>query len=175
MAAFMVAKVIRRARLSSTSPPRQDAAPANRHRFAPTPEVPMRVQERFFIDGSWVAPSGSGTIDVIDASTEEPVGRIPSGDDADVDRAVQAAARAFEAWAATPPAERARFIERIKEGLAARADEIAATISAEVGTPISVAKTVQVGLPISVAGSYLAIVREFPFEERIGNSLIVRE
>src|SRR3954453_3217147 len=135
----------------------------------------MRVYERFFIDGTWVAPSGSGTIDVIEASTEEPVGRIPSGDEVDVDRAVNAAARAFEGWAATPPVERARFIERIKEGLAARADEIAAIISAEVGTPISVAKTVQAGLPISVAGSYPAVVREFLFEQRIGNSLVVRE
>ncbi|MFL5274962.1 MAG: aldehyde dehydrogenase family protein [Myxococcales bacterium] len=135
----------------------------------------MRVHERFFIDGSWVAPSGSGTIDVIEASTEEPVGRIPSGDEVDVDRAVNAAARAFEGWAATPPVERARFIERIKEGLAARADEIAAIISAEVGTPISVAKTVQAGLPISVAGSYPGVVREFLFEQRIGNSLVVRE
>src|SRR5947209_3249732 len=124
MAAFMVAKVIRPARLSSTRRPRQDAAP----------EVPMRIQERFFVDGNWVAPSGSGTIDVIEAATEEPIGRIPSGDEEDVDRAVKAAARAFEGWAATPPVERARFIERIKEGLAARADEIAATISAEVGT-----------------------------------------
>src|SRR4051812_48481269 len=130
----------------------------------------MRVHERFFIDGTWVAPSGSGTIDVIEASTEEPVGRIPSGDEVDVDRAVNAAARAFEGWAATPPAERARFIERIKDGLAARADEIAAIISAEVGTPISVAKAVQAGLPISVAGSYPARVRGVLFRPRIWNT-----
>src|SRR4051812_4987436 len=134
----------------------------------------MRVHERFFIDGAWVAPSGSGTIDVIEASTEEPVGRIPSGDEVDVDRAVNAAARAFEGWAATPPVERARFIERIKEGLAARADEIAAIISAEVGTPISVAKTVQAGLPISGAGGYPAAGRELVVEPRTGHPLLVR-
>src|SRR3954467_5616661 len=50
-----------------------------------------------------------------------------------------------------------------------------AIISAEVGTPISVARTVQAGLPISVAGSYPAVVREVLFEQRIGNSLVVRE
>ncbi len=135
----------------------------------------MRAREQLYIDGRWVAPSGRGSIDVIDASTEEIVGRIPSGNEEDVDRAVQAAARAFEGWAATPVAERARWLERLKEGLAARAEEIATTISAEVGTPITVAKTVQAGLPVSVTGSYPALVREFPFEERIGNSLIVRE
>ncbi|TMB02909.1 MAG: aldehyde dehydrogenase family protein [Deltaproteobacteria bacterium] len=135
----------------------------------------MRAREQLYIGGKWVAPSGRGSIDVIDAATEEVIGRIPSGNEEDVDRAVQAAARAFESWAATPVAERARWLERLKEGLAARAEEIATTISAEVGTPITVAKTVQAGLPVSVTGSYPAIVREFPFEERIGNSLVVRE
>ncbi len=135
----------------------------------------MRAREQLYIGGKWVAPSGRGSIDVIEAATEEVIGRIPSGNEEDVDRAVQAAARAFEGWAATPVAERARWLERLKEGLAARADEIATTISAEVGTPITVAKTVQAGLAVAVTGSYPAIVREFPFEERIGNSLVVRE
>src|SRR6267154_4410843 len=135
----------------------------------------MRSHEQLYIGGKWVAPSGRGSIEVIDAATEEPIGRIPDGNEDDVDRAVKAASAAFGAWAATPPAERARFLDRIKEGLAARAEEIATTISAEVGSPITVAKTVQAGLPVSVAGSYPAIVREFPFEERIGNSLVIRE
>ena len=135
----------------------------------------MRVHEQLYVGGKWVAPSGRGTIDVIDAATEEPIGRIPSGNEEDVDRAVQAAARAFPQWAATPVADRARFLERIKEGLAARAEEIATTISAEVGSPITMAKTVQAGLPVAVTGSFAALVREFPFEERIGNSLVVRE
>ena len=135
----------------------------------------MRVHEQLYVGGKWVAPSGRGTIDVIDAATEEPIGRIPSGNEEDVDRAVQAAARAFPQWAATPVADRARFLERIKDGLAARAEEIATTISAEVGSPITMAKTVQAGLPVAVTGSFAALVREFPFEERIGNSLVVRE
>jgi len=135
----------------------------------------MRAHEQLYVGGKWVAPSGRGTIDVIDAATEEPIGRIPSGNEEDVDRAVQAAARAFPQWAATPVADRARFLERIKEGLAARAEEIATTISAEVGSPITMAKTVQAGLPVAVTGSFAALVREFPFEERIGNSLVVRE
>jgi betaine-aldehyde dehydrogenase len=135
----------------------------------------MRSHEQLYIGGKWVAPSGRGSIDVIDAATEEPAGRIPDGNEDDVDRAVKAAAAAFGAWAATPPAERARFLDRIKEGLAARAEEIAATISAEVGSPITMAKAVQAALPVTVTGSYSAIAREFPFEERIGNSLVVRE
>jgi aldehyde dehydrogenase (NAD+) len=135
----------------------------------------MRSREQLYIGGKWVAPSGKGTIDVIDAATEEPIGRIPDGNEEDVDRAVKAASAAFSAWSATPPAERARFLDRIKEGLAARAEEIATTISAEVGSPITMAKAVQAALPVTVTGTYAVIAREFPFEERIGNSLVVRE
>ena len=135
----------------------------------------MRAREQLYIDGKWVAPSGRGSIEVIEAATEQVLGTIPRGDEEDVDRAVQAAARAFERWAATPVAERARWLERLKEGLAARAEEIATTVSAEVGSPIAMAKTIQAGLPVSVTGSFPAIAREFPFEERIGNSLVVRE
>ena len=121
----------------------------------------MRVHEQLFIGGKWVAPSGRGTIDVIDAATEEPVGRIPQGNEEDVDRAVKAAAAASESWAATPPAERARLLDRIKEGLAARAEEIATIISAEVGTPITIAKAVQATLPVTVTGTYAALARDF--------------
>jgi len=135
----------------------------------------MRSQEQLYIGGKWVPPSGRGTIDVIDAATEEPIGRIPDGNEEDVDRAVKAASAALPGWAATPPAERARFLDRIKEGLAARAEEIATTISAEVGSPITMAKAVQAALPVTVTGSFAALAREFPFEERIGNSLVVRE
>jgi acyl-CoA reductase-like NAD-dependent aldehyde dehydrogenase len=138
-------------------------------------ESHVRAREQLFIGGKWVAPSGRGSIEVIDASTEEVIGSVPRGDEEDVDRAVQAAARAFEKWSATPVAERARWLERLKEGLAARAEEIATTVCAEVGSPIAMARTIQAGLPVSVTGSFPAIAREFPFEERIGNSLVVRE
>ena len=135
----------------------------------------MRAREQLYIGGKWVASSGRGSIEVIDAATEEPIGSVPRGDEEDVDRAVQAAARAFESWSATPVAERARWLERLKEGLAARAEEIATTVCGEVGSPIAMARTVQAGLPVSVTGSFPAIAREFPFEERIGNSMVVRE
>jgi len=148
------------------------AAPPGLRRLG---ESHVRAREQLYIGGKWVAPSGRGSIGVIDAATEETIGTVPSGNEEDVDRAVQAAARAFPGWSATPVAERARWLERLKEGLAARAEEIATTISAEVGSPIAMARTIQAGLPVAVTGSYPAIAREFPFEERIGNSVVVRE
>ncbi len=135
----------------------------------------MRVHEQLYIDGSWVAPLGKGSIDVVNASSEEVMGRVPRGNEQDVDRAARAASAAFEPWAATPIAERARYLEQLKDGLAARSDEIARTIAGEVGTPINIARSIQAGLPVTVTGSYPALLREFHFEERVGNSIIVRE
>jgi betaine-aldehyde dehydrogenase len=135
----------------------------------------VRVYERLYVNGKWVAPLGKGSIEVVNAATEEVMGRVPRGNDQDVDAAVRAAAAAFPSWAATSVQERARHLERLKEGLQARADEIAATIAGEVGTPLNLAKAIQAGLPIAVTGSYPAILREYQFEERIGNSIVVQE
>jgi acyl-CoA reductase-like NAD-dependent aldehyde dehydrogenase len=133
------------------------------------------IREKLYIDGQWVAPHGVGTIEIINAASEEVMGRVPRGNEEDIDRAVQAAAQAFERWAATPAKDRARHLQRIRDGLAARADEIARTIASEVGMPIALSKAIQAGLPIAVTGSYAQILEDFAFEERIGNSLVCKE
>ena len=58
----------------------------------------IQVRDKLFIGGEWVDPAGSETIDVINSSTDEVMGRIPQGTPEDVDRAVQAARAAFESW-----------------------------------------------------------------------------
>jgi aldehyde dehydrogenase (NAD+)/betaine-aldehyde dehydrogenase len=135
----------------------------------------VQARDRIYIDGAWVPSDGSGVIEVLDAATEEVIGTVPDGTPSDVDRAVQAAAAAFESWSQTSLEERAKYLQAITEGLAARKDEIAETISREVGTPLMLAGLVQVGLPLATFSSIGAIVAEFPFEERVGNSLVVRE
>jgi acyl-CoA reductase-like NAD-dependent aldehyde dehydrogenase len=135
----------------------------------------MRVFERLFVGGQWVSPAGSGLLDVVSPSTEEVVGRIPEGSAQDADRAVQAAAAAFPAWAATPPRERARLLQRLRDGLAARSEEIAQTITGEVGMPIGLSRTIQAGLPVTIMGGYAQMLEGYVFEETIGHSLVVRE
>ncbi len=135
----------------------------------------MHRHERLYIGGEWVLPAGDGAIDVVNASTEEVMGQVPRGSEEDVERAVRAASGAFETWAATPVPDRARHLERLAEGLRARAEETATTIACEVGSPIAFARSVQAGLPATVAGSYPGILREFRFEEKVGNSLVVLE
>ena len=135
----------------------------------------MIEHEAIYIDGAWVASGGTGMIDVHDAATEEVVGRVPDGVAADVDRAVAAAKAAFPAWSATAPDERAKHLQRIQEGLLARQDELAQLIAAEVGMPLKLAAMIQVGLPCVQVGNYAQVLRDFQFDEEIGNSLVVKE
>ncbi len=135
----------------------------------------MQDRDRIYIDGAWVASSGTGTIDVINASTEEVFGRIPEGTPEDVDRAVKAAKAAFPGWAATSKEERGKYLQRITDGLGARMQDIASTIASEVGMPLNLSMIIQAGLPTMTFGSMAQICDSFAFEEEVGNSLIVRE
>jgi aldehyde dehydrogenase (NAD+) len=135
----------------------------------------LQVKDKLYIDGEWVDPAGSETIDVVSASTEEVVGRIPQGTPEDVDRAVTAARRAFEAWSQTPMTERAELMRAIAAGLAARSDEIAATIAQELGMPIGLSKAIQAGLPTMTFTSVPDLLEEVDWEQQVGNSLVVRE
>ncbi|HEV7534357.1 MAG TPA: aldehyde dehydrogenase family protein [Acidimicrobiia bacterium] len=135
----------------------------------------MIERDTIYIDGSWVPSGGTGTIDVHGAATEEVVGRIPDGVAADVDRAVAAAKAAFPAWSATAPEERAKHLQRIQEGLAARQAELAELIATEVGMPLRLSAMIQVGLPTAQVGNYAQVLRDFAFEEQVGHSLVVKE
>jgi acyl-CoA reductase-like NAD-dependent aldehyde dehydrogenase len=135
----------------------------------------MKDHDKLYIDGQWVPSTGTGSIDVINASTEEVMGRIPDGTADDVDRAVAAAKSAFESWSQTTPAERSKFVQGMADALGARNQEIAETICGEVGMPMFLSQLVQAGLPAAVAGSYVGILDDFAFEEQIGNSLVIKE
>ncbi|WP_422771277.1 aldehyde dehydrogenase family protein [Plantactinospora sp. WMMC1484] len=128
-----------------------------------------------WIDGK-PAPAGSPeTIPVINPANGEIVAEVPAGTAGDVDRAVAAARAAFPGWAATPPAERAAVVARIAEGLRARSEEIAVTITAEMGSPLTLSRTAQVGFPVAVAESFVTLAAEVDWTREIGNSLVVRE
>ena len=135
----------------------------------------MDVRDKIYIGGAWVPSTGTGTLDVIDSATEGVIGTIPDGTPDDVDRAVTAAAEAFESWSATSVEERAKLLSRVSEGLAARADEIGDLIAHEVGMPQSLSRMIQAGLPTGTFADVAQRIAEYPFEERLGNSLIVRE
>src|SRR2546425_8200938 len=135
----------------------------------------MLVRDKFFIGGHWVAPSAKEPIDVHSAGTGEVMGGVPAGTEKDIAAAVAAARAAFETWHDLPAGTRAEYLEKISAALKARADELAKTIAQEVGMPLKMAGRIQAGLPIANFANYAKLVREFQFENRVGNSLVVRE
>ncbi|HYM00244.1 MAG TPA: aldehyde dehydrogenase family protein, partial [Blastocatellia bacterium] len=135
----------------------------------------MKVFDKLYIGGKWIESTGNGTLDVTDSSTEAIIARIPNGTVADIDAAVTAAHSAFEPWSKRSPAERAGYLTKIAEGLVARKDEIAETIAAEVGMPLPLAIAIQAGLPAAEIGIAAELAVEYPFEEKAGTSVVVRE
>src|ERR1700739_2122747 len=135
----------------------------------------MKTYDHFYIDGKWLKPCGTGNIDVIDSGTEQIMGRIPEGIEADAEAAIVAARAAFDGWAATPPQQRGAYLQKIADNLKARTDELAQLIAGEVGMPLKLARAIQVGGPVYNWGAYAQLASEFQYEERVGNSLVVRE
>ncbi|HEX8075284.1 MAG TPA: aldehyde dehydrogenase family protein [Thermoleophilaceae bacterium] len=141
----------------------------------PTHEQDPIVRDRLYIGGEWVEPHGQGTFEVLDATTEQPVGTVPAGDEEDLNRAVAAARPAFEQWSQVSPYERAEACQAIAAKLAERGEEIAALISREVGMPLNLSTMIQAGLPAMDFASMPDVVNATEWEEQVGNSLIVRE
>jgi len=135
----------------------------------------MDNRDKLYIDGAWVASTGTGTLSVIDSSTEEELATVPDGTVEDIDRAVAAARRAFPAWANTSVEERAKMLTRVQEALGTRMDELADMITHEVGMPLTLSGLIQVGLPMMTFGSMAQVATDFTWEQEVGNSLIVRE
>ncbi|HJV24200.1 MAG TPA: aldehyde dehydrogenase family protein [Aromatoleum sp.] len=133
------------------------------------------VRDKLFIGGRWVAPAGTGLIDVIDPSDASVYAQIPEGVAADAEAAIAAAHAAFDAWSRTPAAERAEYIEKIAAGVEARREELAEAIAHEVGMPLKMAGRFQVAGPVGSWKHYAKLAREFQWEEQVGNSFVVRE
>ena len=91
-----------------------------------------------FIGGQWVPAHSQDRTDVVDPATEEVWGSVPDADPEDVDAAVGAARRAFDAgpWPRFSPAARAQFLLRIADEIEARADVLSATNTRENGSPV---------------------------------------
>src|SRR5262245_66325858 len=98
----------------------------------------------FYIDGAWVPPVKPGnTREVINPATEKPIARISMGSAEDVDRAVKAARRAFESYSRSSREERVALLQKIVAAYQAKYEELARTISSEMGAPIWLSKAAQ--------------------------------
>ncbi|MEV5014993.1 aldehyde dehydrogenase family protein [Streptomyces sp. NPDC053780] len=135
----------------------------------------MKAHDGMYIDGAWRSADGRDTIDVVNPVDERVIGTVPAGTALDVDTAVRAARAALPGWAATPPTERAARLAALRDVLVARKDEVAETVTAELGSPLKFSQAVHAAAPIAVAGSYAELAATYAFEEKVGNSVVHHE
>jgi len=103
-------------------------------------EVMDKVQTlQQFINGEWVDSASGKTLDVINPANDEVIARVPASDAEDVDRAVEAADRAFESWSQTTPQDRSLMLLKLADLLEARADELGRLESRNAGKPVGAA------------------------------------
>jgi len=88
-----------------------------------------------FIDGEFVDPAEGGTEEVVNPATGEPIAEAPLSTEEDVARAVAAARKGLDGWAATTPGERALALLRLADAIEGHVDEIADLESANAGKP----------------------------------------
>jgi acyl-CoA reductase-like NAD-dependent aldehyde dehydrogenase len=138
------------------------------------------VHHRLFIDGAWFKPSSADRLKVICASTEEPIGEVPDGTRHDVDLAVAAARKAFDAssWPRLEPAERADVMGRLAAALDKRAQQMAERVSLQNGMPIQLSSQLEGIFPSALLCYYADLAEQLSNEEQrpalFGGSTIVR-
>jgi aldehyde dehydrogenase (NAD+) len=135
----------------------------------------MRDYLKFYIDGQWVEPKGSKTVDVINPATEAVAGRVTLGTAEDVDLAVRAARKAFPAFSQTSREERVDLLERIIAEYQKRFEDMAKAITEEMGAPSWLAQRAQAAMGIAHVQTALQVLKDYKFEEDRGATRLVKE
>jgi aldehyde dehydrogenase (NAD+) len=135
----------------------------------------MTDYRKFYIDAKWATPLNCSDFAVVNPATEEPIASISLGSKADVDVAVSAAKRAFESWSETSREERLALLRRIIDIYQAKSQDMAATISSEMGAPISLARKAQVPAGLAHLAEAARVLEGLSFEEVRGSTLMRKE
>ncbi len=97
----------------------------------------MYEQLALYIDGEFVAGEGRRTQDVINPATLEVLGQLPHATEADLDRALAAAQRAFESWKKSSPMDRSAILRKVATLSRERAQEIGRNMTLDQGKPLA--------------------------------------
>ena len=136
----------------------------------------MKTYEQFYINGEWVNPAeGTNMFEVLNPANEEVIGQIAMGSATDVDNAVNAASKAFETFSQTTVEERLALLGKIVEVYQTRYDELAETISTEMGAPLSLSKAAQAATGLGHFAQAIEILQGFEWEETRGKTVLRRE
>ena len=128
----------------------------------------MITHDKLYINGQWVTPNSKDILEVIDPSTEEICGQVPSGNDDDVNAAVAAAKEAFKTWSVSSAAERSELIGKLAKKVTENAAKIGELCALELGTPLQLSIAVHGGMGIGVVSSYVDVPYERSAERRGG-------
>lgn len=135
----------------------------------------MHTHDKFYINGQWTAPHSTDKLQVIDPSTEEVCGEVPSGNDDDVNAAIAAAKEAFKTWGQSSAAERSDLIKKLAAKVTENMAKIGEMCALELGTPLQTSIAVHGGMAVGVVSSYVDIPFEMEKEEQLGNSIVIKE
>ncbi|KVX45681.1 aldehyde dehydrogenase family protein [Burkholderia cepacia] len=135
----------------------------------------MRTSQQSYIDGQWLDPADAKAIDVIDPSTARPYAQLRIGGAADVDRAVGAARRAFDTYSRWPVSERVALLRRVLEIYQRRYEEVARTISQEMGAPIAFARAMQAAVGTAHLEQTIRALQSFRFSTQTDSLLVSHE
>jgi aldehyde dehydrogenase (NAD+) len=128
-----------------------------------TPQLLQKTD--FYIDGTWQSPAvGATSIAILNPANEEAYAVISGGSAADIDAAVKAARAAFPGWSEMPRAQRIGFIEKIADICEARMEEMAQTITLEMGAPITLSRESQAFAGLWHLRGFLQALRNYPWE-----------
>jgi aldehyde dehydrogenase (NAD+) len=131
--------------------------------------------QKFYIDGQWVAPISTTTLDVINPATEKPFMTIAMGGKADVDHAVAAARKAFETWSVSTREDRLALLRRVLDEYNKRFEDIAQAVTAEMGAPIEFARDAQAWAGRAHMEAAIKALEDIQFEETRGTSQVILE
>jgi len=135
----------------------------------------MKDCRQFYINGKWVNPAAGTDLIVTNPANEEPIATIALGNAADVAIAVTTAKEAFTSYSETSPEQCLALLRRIIELYKEKSDEMAETISLEMGAPISLSRKAQVPAGLAHLSEAARVLEHFKFEELKGSTLMRKE
>ena len=135
----------------------------------------MRTSQQSYIDGQWLDPADARSIDVIDPATARRYAQLAIGDAADVDRAVGVAKRAFDTYSRWSVDERVALLTRVLDIYQRRYEEVAQTISQEMGAPIAFARAMQAAVGTAHLEQTIRALQSFRFSTQTDSLLVSHE
>ncbi|MBZ9654703.1 aldehyde dehydrogenase family protein [Phyllobacterium lublinensis] len=136
----------------------------------------MLDKRKFYINGEWVPPLQADDLQVINPATEQPIAVISMGTPADIDRAVAAAKKAYQTYSQTSVEERLGLLEKLLAIYKRRYDEVARTITLELGAPITMSTQQQADVGVGHLQGFIDALKTLHMREELPNGdVLVRE